>query len=69
MKPLDLPYGGDQVPRKLRYEQTHPEVKITCGFGGLWRARVPGQDAEIVRVVLRHLLDALDALDALDDEK
>jgi len=63
MKPLDLPYGGDEVPRKLRYEAEHPEVKITLGLGGLWRARVPGRDTEMVRVVLRHLLDALDALD------
>lgn len=56
------PYN-DQVPRKERYEAAHPEVRITCGFGGIWYAKVPGRDTDLTRISLRHLLDVLEALD------
>ena len=54
-------YPEDQVPRRLAYEATHPDVEIAC-LGAYWRAVIPGRPA-ITRVTLKDLLDALEALD------
>jgi hypothetical protein len=51
--PKDPP---DQVPRKLAFEQAHPEVRIEFR-GPHWRATWPG--GMIVRLDLRILLDVL----------
>ncbi len=56
-----LDYPPDQVPRKLRFEQAHPDVKITFR-GPYWRAVVPREGGEdvVTRLDLRALLDVLE---------
>ena len=52
----------DQVPRRLTFEQAHPEVKISY-LRPAWQAVIPRPDGEdvITRHDLRMLLDALEA--------
>ena len=58
----------DQVPRRLAYEASHPEVEILY-LGPYWRAVIPGPHGEtvIVRHDLRRLVDKLASLDAADE--
>jgi len=61
------PDYGDQVPRRLAYQKTHPETEIAY-FGPYWRAVVHQENGEttVVRFALKQLLDKLESLDAGD---
>ena len=53
----------DQVPRRIAFEQAHPEVKISY-LGPAWQAVIAlpdGGEQTITRYELRLLLDALEA--------
>jgi hypothetical protein len=56
-------YPPDQVPRKLRFEADHPQVRITF-CGPYWRAVIPrdGGEETVTGLDLRWLLDALEEL-------
>ena len=54
----------DQVPRRLAYEQAHPNVEIIY-LGPYWQAIIREGDGQtiITRHALKGLLDKLEALD------
>jgi len=54
----------DQVPRRLAYEQAHPNVEIIY-LGPYWQAIIREESGQtiITRHALKGLLDKLEALD------
>jgi hypothetical protein len=61
--PREAPYT-DQVPRRLEYEKTHPDVQIRY-LRPAWQAVVREDDGEtvITRYDLKSLLDKLESMD------
>jgi hypothetical protein len=58
----------DQVPRRLAYEQAHPNVEIIY-LGPYWQAIIH-EDNDGKTIITRHALKGLlDKLEALDRER
>lgn len=61
-----MPVSVDQVLRLRAFKEEHPDVVIgSLALGGVWQARIPGEnDTEtvITRYELRDLLDILTRL-------
>ena len=57
----------DQVPRKIRYESLHTDVRFTppCVHDPNWTARFGSGNFELRAADLRQLLDRLEELDRL----
>ncbi len=58
------PDYGDQVPRRLAYQEKHPNVRIIY-LGPHWQAIIREDQGEtvITRSALRLLMDKLESLD------
>lgn len=56
---------GDHVPRRLAYEEAHPDVGIRepCVHDGMWTAVLEGGAVEVRAPDLMLLLDELEARD------
>jgi len=62
------PDFGDQVPRRLAYEQAHPDVRISY-LGPHWQAVIEDDGETVVtRFELKALLDTLESLERADHE-